>query len=640
MPSTSFFLQLAQKFTEDACKSIINGLRQDNLIWNCFNDQTFSDKIIAIADHVDQWNPGFLAAAAIAPEISENEVDLIRSKPLDPDLRQKAIIHFEQALLSERQPSSLEEAAWIALALKERRRLKGSWLGIREELSMKSPETSISLFDIWATPIACVYSMSNDSLDFLKALLPPKNASDSSDFIRLCMHAILSCPLTPESQVDRIVTLINDLPPDTQLKFLDQLTDWRRMELVERTASSLLRGDSLSSYFLDLNLDGVEDFSHSFNGEKKIEDPLLAKSSLQPIEKLQQLSSFYRYAGQVNRAMDALTSARDANRRLEARLVSQIAMIADANQDYFHSIKSWDHASRLAPDSMIAKVKLASSKIAANQYSSQQDDFPEQDSSNIGKIARIKIALLAGDREKAVSYARQLVDQIVKTKNGQNGIDSLPHPAELLHMLLELNMVKEAVNLAQNLITQFSIDPRSLKLVMKTYLQARKYDDAVKTGLMASMSFPAEIELHRLLSTAFEHSGNLAKALEERQYIIDGSENPQVEDLLALAAIALKTDQIEKCVATAKSILESDPDNGQAHNLLGKAALNQKDGTTAIKHFNQATMLIPECVEPWMGLYRTYEASGELKKASKPYVWHHKQFRNRPRSSLRWVNQV
>jgi hypothetical protein len=401
MHSTDFLNQLRQTLNEGDCQVVILALRQDPLIWNSLKDAQFSQRVFAFAgNQVKKWNPAALTILSIFPECNTEDFNSVLARPLETDLRQKAIIQFEQSLLSGRQPNNFNEAALIAMALKERWRLRGSWQGIREELLVKAEGSPSNLFQLWSTSLACTYNLTPEQTDFLKALLPTRNSDYANDLIALCAHAILCSPASTSDQVDIFVNLLDAVQPDMQLQFLNQLYRWGRSILVNQLAQSLLKTENLVAFFKDLQ-DGSElNNSQSTTTTAPI-DPLNQDDPLFIIEKLQQLSAFYRFSGDFNRAAQNLSLAHNANSRLEAKLLSQIASHADETQNNETSIQLWKKVVDLVPGSSIARIKLANSLVVAGQYSEAALILPDDNPIPLSIMTGIKLAQGMGDLDLA-----------------------------------------------------------------------------------------------------------------------------------------------------------------------------------------------------------------------------------------------
>jgi len=105
-----------------------------------------------------------------------------------------------EAPASQSPTSALSQAGLLALALRERRRVVGSWNGLAGELlntsrltanTQAQPRNRIELppsfFSTWSTPIACLYGLIPDPEDMLLSLAPSGSAA------RLPLLAIHAC---------------------------------------------------------------------------------------------------------------------------------------------------------------------------------------------------------------------------------------------------------------------------------------------------------------------------------------------------------------------------------------------------------------------------------------------------------------
>ncbi len=621
MPSVDFLIQFRQSLTEEDCRVVISAIRQDPLIWECLKNTQFSQKVFAFAgNQAKHWNPGTLGILSIFPESFIGDLNSILAKPLEPKVQQRAILQFEQSLLCGQKSGNFEEAALVALALMERWRLRGSWQGIRDELLMKANDYSSAPFNLWSTPLACAYNLTPDPLDLLKALLPARNSNYISDLIGICIHPVLCSPLTVSEQVSIFINLFDHIPPDIQLQFLHQLEDWGRTELTCQLARTLLKTKCLGSYFYNL-LEGSALYQSQSVMAPTSMDPLSHNESPQEVEKLQQLSAFYRFAGYLDRAGKPLALALEANRRLEARLLSHLALLSETNQNTEVSLQNWKKVVDLAPDSIIARTKLADSLIESRRYPEATDLIPASNLIPLSKITQVNAACGMGNLELVHSLGHDILNDAssfqpdFRLENNPLQIDWLPKPSDVVQMFNNADMAPEAVSYAKKVVDRRFGDRDLLELVTKSYLTAHLAVDGIETALIAVLANPNDLNLRRILAQMFEASQVYDKSFNERQFIIDHSNQPTTDDLLAYATIALKVEQPDITISVSKICLQSSPENGFAYALIGEALLLKQDLLGAIDYFTQATSFIPEQPGPWLALSKSLSQSGDHQKS-------------------------
>jgi tetratricopeptide (TPR) repeat protein len=621
MHSTDFLTQLRQTLNEEDCRIVILAIRQDPLIWKSLKDTQYARSAFAFAgSNARNWNPAALTFLSIFPECTIEDLPSILAKPLNSELRQRAINQFEQSLLSGQQPANLEEAALVALALKERRRIRGSWQGLREEIMVKANEAPTTLFRRWSTPVACTYNLTSDQSDFLKALVPVRNSCNACDLIGLCIHAVLSSPAPEIDHINAFVNLLDHLNPEIQLQFLNLLNGWGRSVLATQLARALLDTEDLESLVVDL-LSKQERNSPLFIPLPISIDPLEQDESPLIVEKLQQLSAYYRIAGDYEQAKQSLSLAHEAFARLEAKLFSQIASLADVNLKTEDSIQTWEKVVNLVPDSLIARTKFANALVGTGRYSEASTILPTVKPIPLSIITDIKLSQGIGDSNQVNRLSLDSLNTITFLENELQSakypirVESLPEPGEVINTLVDLEMAPEVINYAEKVVDRRFADQGLLRIAIKAYLAAHLPSDGIETALTAVLANPGELDLHRLLAEVLEASNAYEQSFTERQFVIDQVTPPSVDDLLAYASIALKIDQPDITIAASEACLQENPENGLAFVLIGEALLHKQDLLGAIDRFTIATSLIPEQPGPWLALSRSLAKAGDQQKS-------------------------
>ena len=87
-----------------------------------------------------------------------------------------------------------------------------------------------------------------------------------------------------------------------------------------------------------------------------------------------------------------------------------------------------------------------------------------------------------------------------------------------------------------------------------------------------------------------------------------------------LSALYLEQNNIPKAKSTLKKLLGIDAKNGSAHFELGKITLKEKKTKTALKHFQEAAVLLPGNAEVLYQLAATYYNLKKLKEAKQEFL--------------------
>ena len=278
---------------------VVSSLRQDLTIWESLKDPDLWQRICA-EPHTDpdDWSPASLGLLALQVEETKAlQPAALRADlqfPLESSLGHRAAKAFESLttdqvsseqgcdiqqaerdMMAHHAPASLALSALLALALRERRRLSGTWNNLGDELNNGTSgkpadqdagadrifiAANDAFYQTWCTPLACLYGMVPDTFEMLRSLLTP-DAPGSRH--ALVIHILLSNPLPQEIVYDQLRALLSAVPLAEGAMLLDQLS-LKRPEMAGMQANELL------SIHSDLGLD---------HGDQQ-SDPLASQSEI------------------------------------------------------------------------------------------------------------------------------------------------------------------------------------------------------------------------------------------------------------------------------------------------------------------------------------------------------------------------
>ena len=145
MDAHRFIQQLRNQLSEDTHPWVIKALRHDQTVWQALFGSSLAEKALStLGSHPLAWTPGMLALLAMDLDVDTEYFHAAPLKPLEPELRQRAYQIYESLLKGQLVDGALEtsvsplddltQAGWVALALRERLRLTGSWDFFSQEL--------------------------------------------------------------------------------------------------------------------------------------------------------------------------------------------------------------------------------------------------------------------------------------------------------------------------------------------------------------------------------------------------------------------------------------------------------------------------------------------------------------------------
>jgi tetratricopeptide (TPR) repeat protein len=131
--------------------------------------------------------------------------------------------------------------------------------------------------------------------------------------------------------------------------------------------------------------------------------------------------------------------------------------------------------------------------------------------------------------------------------------------------------------------------------------------DALQTAVMLK---PEDVSLRKSLASAYEEQEDWKDALDERRSILKFFPEPPEQELLALAATAIRAKQLAVAETACQTVLEIQPDNGQANAIYGELLHAQGDDEKALLHLTRATTMSPDLPAPWLVISRIYRDQG------------------------------
>jgi tetratricopeptide (TPR) repeat protein len=644
---------------------VVSALRQDPILWESLQDPDLWELICAESrPDPDDWSPASLGLLALqVDEARPLQPAALRADlqfPLESGLRHRAakafeslttgqvsneqscdVRHAEQAMVAYHAPASLAQSALLALALRERRRLLGSWNKLGDELTKAvsvKPANQDTGFDralaaandtfysTWRTPLACLYGMVPDTFDMLRSLLTPVAPASRHATV---IHILLSNPLPAEKFYYQLRALLSALPLVEGITLLDQLS-LKRPEMAGPLAVELL------SIHRDSGLDA---------GDPQPDLPAQANYSayLSRLDQLLLLARVNHLAVKPDQALPFLRAALETSNRLHAELAALIAQNAAQRGDAATALPALKQAVQIAPDNPIYQANMALAQLAEhlqptssrpedpNTDPSQDEDIPATQTHPAILLSDTRIAAQKGDLEKARRSAQAYLGllettpvhgeanpaaQFLISRQGLADQSSLPGKG-FTGLLLELGLPAEAVTCAKLVLQIQPDDPELLALLAKAQANTGNLSEAIGTLELALCLSPHQPDLHRQLAGYYESLENWKAALQEYTSLLDGTSEvvPTVDDLHRLAACALQVGEPQAALQACQRVLETNPEDGLAHSDLGRALAALGDVSQAEVQFTQATQFSPAMVEPWRELAHLQKAAGRTQQA-------------------------
>jgi tetratricopeptide (TPR) repeat protein len=620
---------------------IFSALMQDPAVWISLQDPSFLNQVIqSLKEYPEDWSP---AAVALASLELKTDLDIYTKQPLIPlnkDIRLQVAKTYESLTKGEPlfEETSLDlppdpvwvsrtvlpKAGLLALALRERYRLLGSWDGLRSDLE------GIVDFDlsVWKTPIACLMGLIPNPIDFLVELVSGSITNELStpesvsfDLQSAAIHGLLSLPISHNEQIIAATKLFDSISPGNHRSLLDILT--LKKPVLANAIAQLL----------------TEKFQ--FSAKDCLEDA--GMDQLGTLVNLTYLAELHRSAGQYGQSLRLFDQTIKITQHLLADYAARWATTAskaitdldsESSIHYSDIFSSWEYAHQclnIEQDEKNAspyQLAISETRIQARD----QDEIhrwlilleqPVESANPIPLTILIALArhFLATDEYNLSRRIAIEITQSLLTNNpayygngklerlyGTNSRTRLELLLSLHDLLMNLELYEEAIAVLSEALKE---RPNSSEIMICLGYAHQKegcISESIQVLEIATILDPDSLPARRYLAKSLELDHAFEKALELRDLIYAAVKNApdanqdRDSDALDLANCALLAGNGERASEICREVLERDIPNWKAHTLYGKALFLQHEDAAAISSFQNATQLAPEQPEPWLEL--------------------------------------
>jgi tetratricopeptide (TPR) repeat protein len=555
----SFIADLKSHLPQSDWPLVVAALRNEPTLWAELQESGFGAQALeASADHRSRWSPGFLGLLRLNQ--AEQFVGL-RADPMQAvaeKLRYQAASAYEQlatdGVPANRNVPTLEQAALLALALRERRRLLNSWEQLSDDLSIAPPQ-------FWKLPIALLFGLLPNPQELLAALMA---STQSDEMHELGIHALVSTPLPLDEQSTYLLEIISTYERPQFLIVLRKLAHVH-MPLAQQAALLGLE-----------NINAKED-----NTKHPIGGGVGTRHNLSQIERLLLQAEIRQISGRPGEATPLLHAAWGASQQFQQELADKLAESAAQNGD---------------------ASALPESEALSKSIRNREHNHPAT------LISAARVALKSGDSEEA----ERMADAALKTAQKSGAQENPTLMRQLGELFLDLQQPAQAKQAATLATDAAPNDAENAAFLSKVLSSNGEKGEALQAAHLAAALSPERIDLRRQLAKALQAAGQGAESFAEWKAVLAQEESPAIEDLFALAEAALASDEIQACIEACQRVLAAQATHGAAHALLGKALLAQGDDSSAMEHLRRATELAPAQSEAWLALAQQQRAQGNI----------------------------
>ncbi len=603
MQPALFLTEIERALSPTDAPIVLTALKQDLLVWSALQQPGYVRSIFSDdCSNISAWTPASLALKPLGDRVRLSELACDHIPGIEGSLRKQAIELLEATIKTGTAVEKLTDAGLLALALRERRRKLQSWRGIYDALISMKTKGSQQLFEVWRTPLACLFTIIPDEKDLLTALLPQNQLHPAMEWIS---HILLSNPLEAENRVSLFREAMNKISLEHQVEWLRYLKRMGQSSLAGSLAEDILteKGSLLEIGREEIRLERADWTDLSSN-----------------ILNHQHAAALHQFAGHPLQAGLHLEKVRSLLQHWLVGSTIQMVSLTEGSANGVDAIT--DECARMLKQFPVEERLAAESLFAFEQKSApfSLSDPNFATTPLLAKMEQARQLAQSGSRRQAQEVAYVALHAWLKQVEDDPSLLSGQfiyefNPYGLLNQLAELGLYSDAIAAGEKFMTVRPEDRGLMVWVSELCHRIGEDEKAVNLLYQVALIDPGNPETLRKLAAVYEDRKEWPQAVDMRRRVLDLVPLPAIDDHLSLARCAFGAANYADVRETCGKVLEMDQDQGMAYSYLGMACLAEEDLEEGLANLNKATLLIPENPLPWIQLAEAYKRSGEPQRA-------------------------
>jgi len=560
---------------EVAC--FFKSLRQDALIWEGLHQLTSNQESLDSFVHRNlPLHPGSLGVFAFDPDIVIND---LQEGSLSNSLLEKAMLGYEEYLLTDSPALTLEQAGTVAAALMAKQQAAGSWSLVFKEIHTRTrnsnPETYVRF---WRSILVIVLNLVDEREQFLLDLVAVHQPETAIDLV---VHLVLCLPITDEEQAGLLTACLVGLNEQHQV---------RALKVLRQNGGGVLSG-TVAVRLLETYRD-IESGAKSTGDHWK--DPI---SSTKTAFKYQAVADIAQIAGDDQYAM----LMNDKALEILAALVKR-GKVRKAG--LFNTSVSDENVLAMFSEDEMSDPDIQKELV----YSGTSIDAPADANVHpVNLIKKSKIMAKAGNLECAREEIRTALGGLSDAElekvlvNGPEQINSWD-PLENLNLLVDTRAFEEAGKVAGFMLRD---NPSNIEVNLAAARAAVGRGDnssaAIHWETLTALQADNR-DYKRNLAKALVATGQLERAYEVYNKLTENGKTGDLDDLLSFGEIALEVKKPADALIALNHLLERKPDHGKALTLSAIAYRNTGENSFSVDRFKQAMLFSDGDPQPWIAL--------------------------------------
>lgn len=604
METGELLLRLKEYLPANQIGDVARSIHQDSLLREAVNRGDFLATFAEYAgSNPTHWNIGQFCLYSI----DYPEPDNIAREPLAPlpsEVRQQTSTSYQKTAKSETPPVTLSEAGLLALALRERFRLTGSWSGMVDEITRANTTHQFSP-SCWKTPFSIIYSWFGQSPDLLNEFKSISAHTTEKEYYPFISAIILTQVLPFESLLKTFISA----NAGEELRHLVSWLHYLRTihpQLARALASDFIDNSQLGSQ--GENSPAYNDYLHSLAVNSRYSDPLVDEAYDPDFSTIDLWLNLYELAG----ADDQYSALLNHKNSLLQGLLARIQANQLRKTSPQKGINPWIDLSYKLSTSALATAEMILAGLPEGTYLMELDELLKGSEHPISLLARCVLAKSHGDSESARLFAKSAA---MSSGNPALSLPEIGRVRGFLHQLGYFDLSKDlSKSLAQNssFIVEYSI------WLAEDELKTGETEAALLSAESVLLLEPTNRPARRVYAHALSIAGRLEDALVQWEMITrtdTGPESPTLNDWLEYARTALVLNDLAKAAAISDQLIQSNEPDAAIYTLSGDIWMAQGEIQKAIHAYEQALSADPSSEQPWLALAGYYASQGDSAKS-------------------------
>jgi tetratricopeptide (TPR) repeat protein len=576
-----FLSHLKTHFNQKTQRQLISSFRQDHLVWKALATLEHPEDWIAFAGNdQDKWLVSTFSLFSLRPGLFFEDYQALFTTVPD-ELKHKSEELLKAIRLTGLEPSSLSDAALLALTLRDYRLEHQSWNGLLDFIDGENKG-----LELWKTAFVVLPALANDYDQALITLIDEVPLQKLDNVTKLIKHVVFSTSMDDEERFQFFSTFSLDSSKDFQLALLRAMDDPENSELVQRLAQTFLSEEDENGFYTEQSLS---------------------------IEDLRTRGQLEQFAGLNQEAINSYEKSREEHKKERIAFLQKTAKDLEKVQPD-EALKIWEEILSLDPDNETYISEYAEFLIAkgdVHQALYLLNTLSDNTTRWLFSVRHPQFAAIQPNFEHEFD-PEQLNIFTTKQKSRFLSKTDKQLAAEFSAKVKNFTVANELINKA---LFENPNDIAAIELAGQIQQRLANLPEAIQNFSMLSILEPENREYKQELTQLYIKAHEPQKALETFSQVIESDTSVSREDSLYYAKLAIDSGQPDIAIPIAQDFLSQDSLDGEAMVILSEALIQSNRTDEARDLLKQASALAPEKTDSWLALARIWENLGESDQA-------------------------